>query len=168
MLLVKKKNKNNFEVAKIFDTFGYKGDVRLNLLSDFDRLKNGSKFYIIKDNKKIELTISNIKKASKFYIVSFLEVYDINSANNIKGYTLYTDDAPKLKDGEYHYQDLIGIDVILENNQKIGEVINIIFNPTQQILEISYNLKTIMIPFCDEFIKVCDDKIILSPIEGML
>ena len=168
MLLVTKKNKNSFEVAKIYDTFGYKGDLRINLLSDFERLKKGSLFYIIKDGKKLTLTIENVKKASKFYIVSFEEIKDINLANNIKGSILYTNEFPNLKKGEYHYQDLVGMDVFLKDDKKIGEIVNIIFNKTQQILEISHNQKIIKIPFCEEFVEVLDDKIILSPIEGML
>ena len=78
----------------------------------------------------------------------------------------------KLEQNEYLISDLIGCFVYKENGEKIGEVVNISFNSSQDLLNIKNYLGQIdIVPFVDEFFPVVDiknKKIIIKPIEGLL
>ena len=80
-------------------------------------------------------------------------------------------DRSELEEGEYYYEDLIGLICYDSNNEEIGEVIDLQEVPQGLILEIRGKEKTILIPYVDEFIEEIDldnKKILINEIEGLL
>lgn len=168
-----KQTKNNsvFDIAKVKDTFGYKGFVKVISLSDFDRLEKDARlFYYDDDGIKVELKITSCEKRVTYYLISFEGIANLEDAKRLKGKTLMTLDKPKVKKGEYHYQDLINLKVSTLDGTLIGVVENIRFLPNQELLEVRNNdNKITLIPFVEEFIsKIEEDIIYITPIEGLL
>ena len=73
---------------------------------------------------------------------------------------------------EFLIQDLIGCVVFNEQNEKIGEVVNISTNSSQDLLNIKNGFGQVdLVPFVNEFFPIVDiknKKIIIKPIEGLL
>ena len=67
---------------------------------------------------------------------------------------------------------MIGCVVFNENDEKIGEVVNISTNSSQDLLNIKNGFGQVdLVPFVNEFFPVVDvknKKIIIKPIEGLL
>ena len=76
-----------------------------------------------------------------------------------------------LKEDEYLEKELIGFDVV-EDNNIVGKVINIEkTSPTNKIMEINYKSKRVLIPYHKDFILKLDlqnKKIEVKLIEGMI
>ncbi|MBN2018268.1 MAG: 16S rRNA processing protein RimM, partial [Candidatus Cloacimonetes bacterium] len=81
------------------------------------------------------------------------------------------DMLPVLEEDEFYPNQLVNYTVITNDGVFIGKVSDILSTPGQDILIIPNDDKEIMIPFCDEFIKVInhdEKKIMIEPIEGLL
>ena len=80
-------------------------------------------------------------------------------------------DINQLAPGEYHYQQLIGCEVLLENSDLVGKVIEIIKLPGQDLLSIERNGKEVLVPMVAAIVISIDvekKKIVINPPEGLL
>ena len=128
-------NKNEWlTVGLITSCHGINGQVKVKSLSDFEErfLKPGIR-WLQKENEppsKIEL-ISGFKQPGKeTFIVKFQGINTRNHAEQLKKYKILvkTNKLPKLKKEEFHYLELINLQVkTLENDELkiIGKVINL-------------------------------------------
>ena len=95
------------KIGKIVNTFGIKGELKVYPYVDYiDEL---SKIYI--DNK--EYTLSKSRNQKNVVIIKIKGLDDINLVEDFKNKEIEIDrvDLPKLKEGEYYIEDLIGLDV---------------------------------------------------------
>lgn len=113
--------KQFLETGKITGTHGLKGEVRVQpwadspeFLAEFDEL------YLDKGAKKIEITAARVHK--NMLIMKIKGVDTIDHAEKLRNKVLYMDrDDVELEEGAYFIQDLIGLDVLDdENAEKIG------------------------------------------------
>ena len=116
---------NNFIcVGKIINTFGIKGE--LKIVSDFeykDRIfKQDIPIYI--GELKIKELVSTHRVHKNYDLVMLQNYNNINDVLKYKGNKIYIQKSDlELKNGEYLYQDLIGMKVFA-NNKEIGVVID--------------------------------------------
>ena len=156
-------------VGKIVGTHGIKGELKVKSDTSFDRFKKGNVLYIEKE-EKITINSSRVHKG--------LHLITINGLTNINDVLMYVNkniyvphDRSELEEGEYYYEDLIGLICYDSNKEEIGEVIDLQEVPQGLILEIRGKEKTILIPYVDEFIEEIDldnKKILINEIEGLL
>lgn len=159
-----------YEIGLITTTHGIKGELKVKDLSDFDRFKKDEKVFIEFNNKKIDLTVENVKYQKNNLIVKFKEYNNINDVLDFKGLTIYSNTRAELKTDEYYYEDLFDLNVYDDKNNLLGVVTDIMDLPHGKVLVVTNsNKKRSLIPFHKEFIKeVLEDKIIITPIEGLL
>lgn len=160
------------EVGKIVGTFGIKGELKLFSESDFieERLKKGNVLYLKKEEQYLPVTIDKARLHKNVYMISINGITDINEVLQYVGFSLYvdTESAPSLDEGEYYCDDLIGLDVYNQHEEKVGTVVDVLEIPTYKLLEIKDGTKKFLVPFIDEFIiDVLDDRIIIEEIEGL-
>ena len=162
------------KVGTIVSTHGIKGEVKVKSETSFDRFKIGSKLFLKKDESLKEIFIDSHRVHKNLDLITFNEYKNINDVLNYIGSDIYIDveDLDELDDGEYYFDDLIGLTVYDDKGKKLGEVIDLNEVPQGIILELKKLDNTIaLIPFVDEFIKEVDleaKKIIITPIEGLL
>ncbi len=165
------------EVGKIVTTHGIRGEVKVSITTDnINRFNVGNKL-LIKVNKDYkEIVIDSFRMHKNMALISFNNLTNINDVLQYVGLMLYVDrdQLNDLEDGEYYYDDLIGLDVydkLLENG-KIGVVSDVIEVPQGEILRIKLNNgKSALVPYVEEFIKEIDVEnniMIISSIEGLL
>ena len=175
-------NKNEWlTVGLITSSHGINGQVKVKSLSDFEErfLKPGMR-WVQKENEppsQIEL-ISGFKQPGKeTFIVKFKGITKRNQAEQLKKLKILvkTDTLPKLKKEEFHFLELINLEVkILENDEFkiIGKVINLDNEKNNLlVIELSKNQKHVLIPFVKEIVPLVDIKnhfIIINPPNGLL
>ena len=82
-------------------------------------------------------------------------------------YVSELDRNDELEENEYYYSDLIGLEVVNQNNEKRGVVLEIRELPQADYLVVNYNGKKVLVPFIPEFVVDVNDKIIVNEIEGL-
>lgn len=105
----------NYEIGKVVNTFGIKGEVKIYPYVDyFDKINS---FFI--DNK--EMKIEKIRNNKNVIIAKIVGIDDINDAENLKGkiITISEKNLPKLPKGVYYKKDLINLDVITDEGKEL-------------------------------------------------
>ena len=168
-------------VGLITSCHGINGQLKVKSLSDFEeRFLNPGMRWLQKENEppsKIEL-ISGFKQPGKEpFIIKLEGINTRNHAEQIKQFKILvkTDKLPNLKKEEFHFLELINLQVkTLENNELkiIGKVINL-ENEKNNLLvvELFKNQKKVLIPFVEEIVPLVDIKnnfLIINPPEGLL
>lgn len=111
-------------VAKIVAAHGIKGQVKLKIFAN--DLSIYKKFFLKNDEV---LLLNKIQNKSTDVAIAFVNgITDRNQAELLIGTELFItkDQLPQLNDDEFYYENLVGIDVIV-NNEKIG-IISGVFN----------------------------------------
>lgn len=149
-------------VGKLINTHGLKGEVKIK--SDFER-----KELVFKKGKKViiddtEFTITHYSVFKDIDLLQFEGYTDINDIEKYKGYLVYIDrDRLDIKDGDYLYADLLGMNIVNENGT-YGSVVDYT-NNINPLLEINYDNRIYYIPLKSDFIErvsVKDNNIYVS------
>lgn len=151
------------KIGKIVNTFGIKGELKVYPYVDYiDEL---SKIYI--DNK--EYTLSKSRNQKSVVIIKIKGLDDINLVEDFKNKEIEIDrvDLPKLKEGEYYIEDLIGLDVYTDEGKLLGKLDDIFNTGANDI----YQVNNILLPAIPDVIKKIDienQKIIVHIIKGLI
>ncbi len=116
-------------VGVIASTHGIKGEVKVfPTTDDVNRFKKLKKVTLDNKREKIELEIEGVKFFKKFAILKFKGYDNINDIEKHKGKDLYItrDEAVKLQPGEYFIFDLIGLSVVTDTDEVLGELIDVL------------------------------------------
>lgn len=157
------------KIGKIVNTHGIKGELRL--LSKFpykDKVFiNNMKIYI--DKKDIEI-INTYRKHKNFDMITLKGYSNINEVLKYKGKYVYVDNNDIVLDNnKYLDEDLIGLNVIYEDNDK-GVITDIERYEKTVLFNIKGNDKEYLIPYNDNLIDkidINDKKIYIKDIKGL-
>ena len=104
-------------IGKIINTFGIKGELKVESHTDFikERYKKNSLIFIGDTYKKFHVASYRIHKG--FIILSLEEYNDINLVLELKNKYIYkaTEDIKPLGNNEFYIRDLINLDVYLQD-----------------------------------------------------
>lgn len=158
-------------LGKIVNTHGIKGEVRI--LSNFKYKSKvfvkHFKVYIGKDKK--EEIISSYRPHKQFDMITMEGITNINDVLKYKGKPIYINrDDLKLNDNEYLDEDLIGLEVIM-NNQSYGKVVRIDRDIHQDKIVVNKDDTLYLVPYVCDIIKninLNEGTMTLEYIKGLL
>lgn len=160
-----------YRVAQILNTHGLKGDLKIKVITDFDRFYKGAKLYLKYRDSYIEVLINRVKDYKNGLLISFDKMDDINLVEKYKGSELFIseEDQEELSDG-FYFHELVGKKLINQNGVLRGIVSEIEEVPQGYNLVFLEEGKKKRIPFImDVFIKeVNESEIHFEEIEGLL
>lgn len=151
------KFEGHFYFASVSKTIGLKGELLLKNVSDECDF-----------NQKIEFVFFSINKQLTPYLVekvtlrkkgeALLKIQGIDRIEQTPDFLrkdIYLPDALKLKkeEGFIEFKDLIGFSVTDKNYGNIGIISQVLSYPQQEIFEINFNGKEILLPANEEFIE---------------
>ena len=118
---------NYFNVGKIVNTQGLKGEMRVLSVTDFaeERFKKGNTLALFdkKDRFVMDVEIASHRKVKNFDIIKFKGMYNINDIEKFRDFTLKVreEDLTDLEDGEFYYHEIIGLEVY-EDDVLLGRI----------------------------------------------
>jgi 16S rRNA processing protein RimM len=156
----------NLKVGRIVNTHGLKGQIKVEVLTDFEqRLAKGRRLRLKDD----WVTVEASQWQDKRMLVKLSGIDSIDAAKALQWEYLYA--APgeeiELEEDEFFVEDLVGMKVVTVDGDELGEVEAVEAYPAQDILIIG----ELMIPFVEQFVKKVDfeaETITVELIEGML
>ena len=157
------------KIGKIVNTHGIKGELRL--LSKFpykDKVFiNNMTIYIDKKDKEI---INTYRKHKNVDMITLKGYNNINEVLKYKGKNAYVNDSDiKLDNNKYLDEELIGLNVIYEDNNK-GTIVDIERYDKTVLFNIKNNDKEYLIPYNDNIIDKIDinnKRIYIKDIKGL-
>jgi len=158
-------------VGRIGRAHGILGEATIEVQTDEpdSRFKVGNK--LILDSGR-ELIIKSSRWHNQILLLGFEGFNDRNQIEGLRDQSIsFEVDLSGLAPGEYHYQQLIGCQVYLQNNELIGEVKEVVKLPGQDLLSVDKNGIEVLIPMVKQIIisiNILDKKIVVNPPEGLL
>jgi 16S rRNA processing protein RimM len=156
---------NYYNVGKIVNTQGLKGEVRVISITDFPdkRFKIGNTVFAQLPNKKdlVSLTIDGVRKHKGFILLHFKDHPSINDVEYLKPSELKIDEeslsSDDLKPGEYYYHQIIGLTVVDPQGNQIGQVKEILSPGANDVWVVERDgQKDLLLPKIDSVITKVD------------
>ncbi|GAB5350955.1 ribosome maturation factor RimM [Qipengyuania sp. 483] len=144
-------------LAAVTGAHGVAGEVRLKLFGEgLEGLKPHKSF------NEGALRLSKVRSDNKGgAIARFAEVADRTAAENLRGtvLTVPRSSLPSLEEGEFYYSDLLGLRVVTEAGNEIGQVCAIENFGATEIIEIEKtDGKKFMVPLTEQAVPSWDDQ----------
>ncbi|WP_338452028.1 ribosome maturation factor RimM [Niallia oryzisoli] len=166
-----------FNVGKIVNTHGIKGEVRVISKTDFadERYKKGNSLFLFiqGEAEPVELIVKTHRNHKNFDLLSFEGYDDINQIEKFKDGLLKVPESQlrKLDEDEYYFHEIIDCTVITDEGEEIGKVKEILTPGANDVWVVKGKGKEQLIPYIEDVVKEIDvnaKRIIISPLEGLL
>jgi 16S rRNA processing protein RimM len=167
-----------FNVGKIVNTHGIKGEVRVISRTDFveERYKIGNSLFLFLPNSKepIQLKVKSHRIHKNFNLLTFEGYEDINKVEGLREGILKVPETQlaQLPNDEYYFHEIIDCTVVTDQGEEIGKVKEILTPGANDVWVVKgKGGKEHLIPYIEDVVKdvdVINKKITITPIEGLL
>ncbi len=164
-----------FTVGVILKPQGLKGEVRVkSLMHDIEQIADVDACRIHHaDGREERLVIRSIRMHGQKVLFQFDGVDDRISAENLAGAEIRVrrELMPQLDEDEYYLGELIGYRVVTDKGAAIGEVGDIMDFPANDVIQVSYEGREVLIPMIPQVINSVDHEsrqITITLMEGLL
>lgn len=166
-----------FNVGKIVNTQGIKGEIRVISSTDFpeERFRKGNILYIeVAPNDLIEVKVSSHRLHKNFHLLTFAGFNNINDVEKYKGKMLKIseDQLNDLDEGEFYYHEIIDCEVFADDGEKLGTIKEILSPGANDVWVVKRpGDKDLLLPYIEDVVKEVDvenKKVIVHLMEGLL
>ncbi|CAM5186984.1 Ribosome maturation factor RimM OS=Ureibacillus acetophenoni OX=614649 GN=rimM PE=3 SV=1 [Ureibacillus acetophenoni] len=169
-----------FNVGRIVNTHGIKGEVRVISTTDFEetRFAPGNRLAVFKkdDKKPIWVTVESARRHKNFILLTFEGLNNINLVEPFKEGLLKVTkdqlDEDELGENEFYYFEIIGCEVFSEEGEHLGVITEILETGANDVWELKAPTgKKHYIPYIEDVVKEIDideKKITIHVMEGLL
>ena len=167
-----------FNVGKIVNTHGIRGEVRVISRTDFpdERYTVGNTLYLFMpgETEGKPLIVASHRKHKSFDLLTFEGFEGLNTVEPFKGGLLKIKESQlsELNEGEYYFHEIIGCVVQTVDEEEIGKVTEILTPGANDVWVVKgKNGKDYYIPYIEQVVKKVDVKeklIFIEPMEGLL
>ncbi|WP_059170122.1 ribosome maturation factor RimM [Bacillus sp. FJAT-27445] len=167
-----------FNVGKIVNTHGIRGEVRVISRTDFadERYKPGSRLHLFlpKEKEPIELVVSAHRQHKNFDLLQFEGYENINEVEKLRDGILKVHESQlgELEDDEYYFHEIIGCTVVTTEGEEIGMITEILTPGANDVWVVKgKGGKEQLIPYIAQVVLKVDIKektVVIDPMEGLL
>ncbi len=140
---------SDVSIGKIAGVYGLKGWVKiLSFTRPKENIIDYTTWYLGCGEQQIEKSVLECKVQGKGLIARLEDVSDRDQAIGLKNKEIFVrrTQLPDLEDGEYYWQDLIGLQVIDQDQKILGKVSKILETGANDVFVVS-GKKRILIPW---------------------
>lgn len=162
-----------YQLGQVIKTHGLHGEVSISLDVDFpEDYKNLESVFLQREGKLVPFFIDTIQVNNKKALVKFEDIDSLDEAKRLVKAELYlpATQLPKLSDGKFYFHDLVGCEVF-EGERSIGPVKDVYDLGPNQLMEVVFEEKDVLIPLTDGILKSVDvenKKILVELPDGLL
>ncbi|WP_078547174.1 ribosome maturation factor RimM [Litchfieldia alkalitelluris] len=168
-----------FNVGKIVNTHGIKGELRIISKTDFtdQRYRVGNDLYLFLPDQKeepVHVVVKSHRTHKQFDLLEFEGYSDVNLVERFKNAIIKVPEnqLTNLNEGEFYFHEIIGCHVITESGEEIGKVVEILTPGANDVWVVKGKSgKEVLIPYIDDIVKEInvEDKLIkIEVMEGLL
>ncbi|AJC23975.1 ribosome maturation factor RimM [Bacillus velezensis] len=167
-----------FNVGKIVNTHGIKGEVRVISKTDFaeERYKPGNTLYLFAEGaaEPIKVTVSAHRLHKQFHLLQFKEMPSLNEVEHLRNMVIKVpeEDLGELEEDEFYFHEIIGCEVVSEDGELIGTVKEILTPGANDVWVVARKgKKDALIPYIASVVKdinINKKKIKIHVMEGLI
>ncbi len=163
------------EIGQIVNTYGIKGYLKIvPYTDDITRFEKLESIYIEVKKELKDFIIEDVKYSKNLVLLKLKGIDDINSAEIYKNcyIKIPRSQAVKLPENSYFIVDLIGLNVYTDNDEELGNIIDVFSTGANDIYVVKNELgKQVLLPAISDVIKKVDiqnKKMIVHLIDGLI
>lgn len=150
-----------YNVGKIVNTHGIRGDVRVMPTTDFvaERFAKGQDLYLQQAGEPLKLTVESARQHKGFILVKFVGYDNINDVQAFRDHELMVSgkDQQSLEDGQYYYHQIIGLSVKTVDGEELGTIKEILSPGANDVWVVQRDgKKDLLLPVIDDVVKDVD------------
>lgn len=117
-------------VGRVLRPHGVRGELRMELLTDYPERLAALKTLHVGEGH-IPYRLSAVRLHQGIALIKFEGVDDRNTAETLRGATVEValEDAIPLEEGEYYHYQLVGLPVVTDAGERLGEVVEVLQSP---------------------------------------
>jgi len=173
--LSRKSAPNLLVIGKIIKPHGLRGEAKLLLYEHTSGLLTEEQ-QIWLQGVSAPVTTLNVEACHLKGPHPRVKFYDIDSREDAEALRnmevcVNRDEFPAPEPDDYLISDLIGFAVITEDQDELGKIKDAYPLPANDVIELDYNGKDVLIPMIEDIIKLIDfetETVIIDPMEGLL
>ena len=157
-------------VGRILAPWGIKGEVKVEVLTDFpERFTPRKAVYL--DARPLE--IESCRYHKHHLILKLVSIDSIEGAEKLRGQdlTIPNSELHRLPEGQYYAFQLIGLKVVTTEGQILGNIMDIMTTPGNDVYIVEGKRGEILIPAIEDIVKSIDLKkgrMVIEAIKGLL
>ena len=163
------------EIGQIVNTYGIKGYLKIvPYTDDITRFEKLESIYIEVKKELKDFIIEDVKYSKNLVLLKLKGIDDINSAEIYKNcyIKISRSQSVKLPENSYFIVDLIGLNVYTDNDEELGNIIDVFSTGANDIYVVKNELgKQVLLPAISDVIKKVDiqnKKMIVHLIDGLI
>lgn len=145
-------------IGKIRRPHGIKGEQIMEIHTDFpERIVPGMRVFV--GGNRQPMQIRSTRPHKDMMLVSFEGIDTPEDAGMLRNSLVYVhgDDRPTLPEGEYYHHELIGLQVVTESGETLGEIAELLSTGANDVLVVRPDAGgEILIPLIDEVVLEVD------------
>lgn len=152
---------------------GIRGEVKVFPKTDFisERFKKGQEILLDLNGKRSAQVIETVRMHKGSVLVKFKGLDTLNDVEFFHKGELFIEreELHELPEDEFYFVDIVGCDAYVDND-KIGEVVEIIETPAHPVIRVKTAERDVLVPFVERFIaavSIEDKRIDLNWMEGL-
>jgi 16S rRNA processing protein RimM len=149
-----------FAIGQIVKTRGLIGCLKAISYAQTQNIFTGLKYIYIEKRagEKNKYNIRKIDITGKFLFIELEGIASAELAGHLVGGTIFLpkEMMPELPEGEYYWQDIIGLNVVGENGENLGKVESIFPTGSNDVYVCKGSHREILLPATTEVIKKID------------
>ncbi|TQR45772.1 ribosome maturation factor RimM [Paenibacillus popilliae] len=167
-----------FNVGKLVNTHGIRGEVKIIPTTDFPEERFAQKSELVlqqpNSNNSVSVTVERSRLHKNMYIIKFVQFDNINEVEKYKGWVLKVSEEQldELDEDEYYYHEIIGCKVVTDEGEELGIIDEILSPGANDVWVVNpAKGKSILIPVIDDVVLTVDvqEKVVTVHImEGLI
>ena len=162
------------QVGYLHKAHGLKGEMVMSIKTDFpERIQKGAVVYLcegVYDAHKV----TSIRLHNRGRLISFEGFNEREQLDVLRNAAVFVhkDDIPELEDGELYLHQIIGLDVITDDGEELGKIVDIIETGANNMFVVRNNSeKEVLIPDIDDVVLEVDigsEKVLVHLLDGLI
>lgn len=160
-------------VARVLRAHGLRGALRIEILSDNpERFARGSKLLVLGGGEPAWAEVKHFVDQGRYGILKLSGVETVESAQALRGAELAVtrEQLPKLPENRYYVFEIIGLEVVDQNDRCLGRVVEIETMPGGDVYRVSGPEGDFYLPAVGDIIQRLDipgGRIVIEDREGL-
>ena len=161
-------------MGKLSKPRGLKGELRAVIFNEYgSALKMGKEIWLKRAENYFSRKIETIKMAGEKSCIRLSGCNTLEDAEKVQGagFFLPRDEFDSIGENEHYLVDMIGSQVMDENQKLLGSVTDVLTMPAQNIIVLETGGNEILIPYVDAHIVIFEKKkknLIVKDVAGLL
>ena len=146
-------------IAVVIRPHGVKGKIQVRYLGDTpDYFTTLNEIRIGRNPDNLQsYRVQRIQPHKGLFVLELID-FSLEAAERSKGYLLWVkrDELPPLDEGEYYWEDLIGLRVIADEGEDLGKVRSVFETGSNDVLVCGPEENEVLLPFIEDVVSEID------------